>query len=93
MFQEEKQVSFFSSLSGKAIKLRLMLEEVLLNYQERLGKGREFSIQKKKLFGRIQVILNVTGEGFDPFSGDGSEEFHLLRRLHADVDIVTDWSY
>ncbi|WP_352397687.1 cation:dicarboxylase symporter family transporter [[Clostridium] aminophilum] len=81
------------SESGKAIKLRLMLEEVLLNYQERLGKGREFSIQKKKLLGRIQVILSVTGEGFDPFSGDGSEEFLLLRKLHADVDLVTDWSY
>jgi hypothetical protein len=57
------------------------------------GEGHEFSIQKKKMFGRIQVILNVSGEGFDPFVGDGSEEFLLLCKLHADENVISDWTY
>lgn len=75
------------------IRLRLMLEEVLLDYQKHFGEHQEFLLQKKKMLGTIQVIISVTGESVDPFSCNGDGELELLRKLHADLKNNGNWSY
>ena len=43
----EKYLSENNAESKESIRLRLMLEEVLIGYQKHFGENREFTVRKK----------------------------------------------
>ena len=78
---------------AESIRLRMMLEEVLLNYQAHFGDGETFSIRNKKVLGRLQVIVSLRGESFDPFADEEDGDLALLRKLNADSASTCVWAY
>ncbi len=52
------------------LKLCLILEESLIQYQEKFGEDREFSIRMKKWFSTPKIIVSLKGEPFNPLKND-----------------------
>lgn len=63
----------------KSLRLRMMLEEMLLNYQMRFGEEKKFSLETRKMFGRVRVVVSLTGESFDPFITEDDEDQAVLQ--------------
>lgn len=85
-------------ISGKTghvelIRLKLSLEEILLNYQAHLGRDTELTLKYKKLFGHRQVLVFLPGSSYDPFSSNEDEDQALLRRLTCHSSGTYKWSY
>ena len=77
----------------ESIRLRMMFEEVLLNYQASFGDGGTFALRTKKVLGRPQILVSLTGESFDPFADKEDGDLALLRKLNADSASTCIWSY
>lgn len=74
-----------------ALQNRLMLEELLLKYQEQFSVYCELTISEEKHLTGNSMVLRIKGESFDPFdeeSGSG-----LLNRLMANVGLAPIWTY
>lgn len=85
-------------ISGKTehmemIRLKLSLEEMLLNYQAHLGRNVEFTVKFKKMLGHRQVLVFLPGSSYDPFSCNEDEDQALLRRLTYNSSGTYKWSY
>ena len=62
-------VEFFreSKVSKKDLqKIGLLVEEVLLRYQEKFGEEQEFTLKSNKWFGAPKITIKLTGENYDP---------------------------
>ena len=77
----------------ETVRLSMMLEEALLDYQARFGEAVGFTLKTRKLMGRIQVAAQVPGESYDPFSSNEDEDNLLLRRLQVDSSSASNWSF
>ena len=58
-FLESSKVSHVES-----IRLKIMLEEILLSYQDYLGEDAPFSVKNKRMLRRAQIVVEVTGKPF-----------------------------
>ena len=77
----------------ESLRLRMMLEEVLLNYQAHFGEDKEFSLHTRKMSGQIRAVVSLTGERFDPFVIEDDEDLELLSRMTVDSHTDCMWSY
>ena len=77
---------------AEAIRLCMMVEEVLLDYQRRFGEDREFTMKLGKIFRRNEIIVQLNGERLDPFEEE-DPDLELLHRLRNLSDSSTGWSY
>ena len=77
---------------AEVIRLRLILEEILLNYRNRFGTDCQFSLKTVKVLGKPKITVQLTGESFNPFSSDESGETELLGRLRRLSDSTSSWS-
>ena len=59
------------------IKIPLLIEETLLQYQERFGDGIDFSLNLYTILGAYKIDLRVNCVRFNPFS-DANDEAQLL---------------
>ena len=59
------------------IKIPLLIEETLLQYQERFGDGIDFSLNLYTILGAYKIDLRVNCVRFNPFS-DANDETQLL---------------
>ena len=50
-----------------ALRLRLILEEALLNYMDFCPEGTLVSLRFSRSFGTIRISLKVEGDSMDPF--------------------------
>ena len=97
IYQARKTVEAF--LAGdridhrQAVRLCMTLEEALLNCQEHCGESTPFTLKTKKLLGRIQIVIQIAGESFDPFNNALDDDLNLLRKLNADAANTCAWSY
>ena len=48
------------------LKLRLLIEELLLIYRDALGEDSGFSVSTKEKQGDLCITINAEGEAFDP---------------------------
>ena len=71
------------------IKLRLLVEELLLTYRDALGEGSGFSVSAKEKRGDLFIDINVEGEEFDPMK----EPSLILMRILQDSFAAPLWSY
>ena len=76
----------------EALRTKLALEEVLLDYQAVLGEEKSFTIRCIKRFSVIRIEVSVAGEAFDPFS-KAREEDEVIRGLLAGIGLAPVWNY
>ena len=68
---EAEQFLSEANVDGKDIlRIRLAMEEALLNYQGALGENGSFSVRYVKRLGRLRIELSVPGLRYDPFAGE-----------------------
>lgn len=75
------------------LRIRLAMEETLLNYQEALGPEPVFSMKCVKRLGRLRVELCFPGRQLDPFAVEEEEESEILRGILAGMGIAPVWQY
>ena len=71
------------------LRLRLLLEELLLIYRDSLGEEVAFTLNLKEKGGDIRVILSVEGEETDPMQKPSP----ILLRILQDHYETPEWSY
>ena len=76
----------------EALRIKLALEEVLLEYQNAFGENENFTIKYIKRFSVIRVEVSVACESFDPFSKRG-DEYEVIRGLLAGIGLSPVWNY
>jgi len=77
------------------LRIRLGVEEALLNFKEFFGEDKDFDVRLGKLFGKVKVAISVAGERFDPFAmQDGeSDESVLMRSMLTTLGKRPTWTY
>ena len=73
------------------IRIRLAMEETLLNYQKILGETESFSQRCVKRLGRLRIELSVPGIRHDPFADEEDDE--ILRGILAGMGFAPVWQY
>lgn len=76
----------------EALRIRLTLEEALLQYQEKLGEDASFGLRLVKRLSSIRVELIVPGEAYDALENN-REEDEVIRGLLTGVGLAPAWSY
>lgn len=94
--QASEQVGTFLEAFGverrEALRIKLTFEEILLNYQEKLGQSAGFCVRCIKRFSAMRIELTVAGAPFDPLHRDG-EESDVMQGLLAGIGLAPTWSY
>ena len=76
----------------EALRIKLTFEEVLLNYQEKLGEDASFRIRLVKRFSSIRIEIIAAGESYDVLQ-NGDEEDDVIRGLLTGIGLVPAWTY
>ena len=71
------------------IKLRFLVEELLLIYRDALGGDSDFSVHMKEKRGDLFIVINAEGEAFDPMKDPSP----ILLRILQDSFAPPLWSY
>lgn len=77
--------------SRNTVRMRLMIEEVLIRYQKEFGADTALSLKRVRRFVRDSLVLTVEGRSCNPFSETDEQE--ILHRLLADAGIAPSWYY
>ena len=90
-----EQVTDFLTKDGSdtrnIMRTRLMIEEVLINYQMEFGEDTALTLKRTYQLFRDTLALTIEGRSYDPFSA--TEEQEILHRLLADIGIAPTWYY
>ena len=76
----------------EALRIKLILEEVLLKYQSKFGEEAAFRVRCVKRFPSIKTEVIVAGESYDPLN-QADEEDDVIRGLLAGIGLSPAWSY
>ena len=90
--QVEKAMISYGVERREALRIKLTLEEVLLEYQGKLGEAASFLVRCSRRFSAIRVEITVPGESFDPMD-KAEEDANVLRELLAGLGLAPAWSY
>lgn len=71
------------------LKLRLLVEELLLIYRDALGEDSMFSVRTDAKAGELFIVINAEGEEFDPIKDPSP----ILLRILQDSFAPPEWSY
>lgn len=74
------------------LRIKLMLEEVLLKYQEKKSEDSEYKIKCSKLFSSIKIEAVIPGEPYDPFENEDEDNL-LVQGLLAGIGLAPTWNY
>lgn len=74
------------------LRIRLMMEELLLQYQEHLGTEQvlQLTCAKRRFRSSVQIIIG--GESFNPLTA-GEETSGVLPAFLANMGIIPGWQY
>lgn len=90
--QVEKALVAYGVERREALRIKLTFEEVLLEYQEKLGEKASFCVRCSSRFSTIRVEVIVSGESFDPMD-KAEEDAIVMRELLARLGLAPAWSY
>ena len=76
----------------EALRIRLTLEEALLEYQARLGEEAKCRIKCTKRLSAVKVEIEVSGECFNPLE-NGNEDNTVINGLLAGLGLAPTHSY
>lgn len=81
------------SLNRKdVLRIRLIMEEILLQYQEFFGTDHVVSLLCSKRFSRHRVQLIIEGNSFNPHSA-GEETSGILESFLSNMGLIPTWQY
>ena len=80
--QVEKAMISYGVERREALRIKLTFEEVLLEYQGKLGEEASFLVRCSSRFSAIRVEITVPGESFDPME-KAEEDANVMRELLA----------
>lgn len=92
----EQVVLFLTDLKTEPknlLRIRLSVEELLLDWQDRFSSEALCRVKLGKQFGRPFIQLEVKGEPFDPFSQDTEDYGSYRARLLANMGLSPLYSY
>lgn len=92
----EKFLTEASVDKRNVLRFRLMFEEILLNYRDRFGEEKKFTLLCTMRFSRPRVVISVTGESFVPFAGSGNDGEHsgeLLRGMLETMGLAPSYRF
>lgn len=76
----------------EGLRIKLMLEEVLLNYRDKFGEEAEYKFRYIKRFFSQRIEIIVEGEAYNPFEGRDIEN-EVIGRMLAGVGLAPTWNY
>ena len=76
----------------EALRIKLTVEEVLLEYQSKFGEEAVFRVRLVKRFSSMKVEVIVPGESLNPLNKSGEED-DVIRGLLAGIGLAPSWSY
>ena len=91
-----EQVGKFLAKSGverrEALRIKLTLEEVLLEYQAKFGEETTYKLKCTRRLSAIKVEIEVTGEGFNPLEKEDADSA-VINGLLAGIGLAPTYSY
>ena len=90
----EEAEQFFSSANVEkkdSLRLLLLMEDILLTYQEKMGRESSFACRTVKQLGKIRIELRIPGISMDPFSVQ--EEDQMLHGILSGLGVAPVWQY
>ena len=88
----QELLSSIGTEKREIIRIRLLTEELLLNWQEKFGEEAEFTLSAGRRFGQYQITLTLRGDPCNPLTGD-EEKGNWYGRLTAELGLAPSWSY
>ena len=76
----------------EALRVKLTVEEVLLEYQSKFGEEAVFRLRLVKRLSSIRVELIVAGESYNALGSD-REEDDVIQGLLAGIGLAPSWNY
>ena len=76
----------------EALRIKLTVEEVLLEYQARFGENAAYKLKYTKRLSAIRVEIEVVGERFNPLENE-NENSVLINGLLAGIGLAPTHSY
>ena len=76
----------------EALRIKLTLEEILLEYQTKFGEDAIYKLKYKKRLSAIRVEIEVSGESFNPLETE-NENGILINGLLAGIGLAPTHSY
>ena len=76
----------------EALRTKLTLEEVLLEYQSKLGEEATFKVRLLKRLSSIKVEIIVEGESYNALVKN-SDEGDVIQGLLAGIGLAPTWNY
>jgi len=77
-----------------ALRLKLILEETMLDYMDFFPEGTTASLRFSRAFGALRVSMKVEGDSKDPFEQDDSSLTSVMGSLLANSGTLTQsWKY
>ena len=75
----------------EALRIKLTLEEILLEYQAKFGEEANFKVRCVKRLLTLKVELIVPGRVYNPLEKD--EEENVIHGILAGIGLAPTWSY
>ncbi|MBR0400864.1 MAG: cation:dicarboxylase symporter family transporter [Mogibacterium sp.] len=77
-----------------ALRLRFIIEEVLLNYRDFCSEGSDASLWFSVTFGRFRISLKIVGDRMDPFTEQDPSVTSVMGSMLANSDSLNRaWKY
>lgn len=81
-------------MEGKnLLRIRLLVEDLLLEWQEKFGREAECQIKMGKRFGRPYIQMELEGDTFNPLDKNTEDYGYYRDRLLASMGLAPIYSY
>lgn len=77
----------------KILRIRLLVEEILLNWLRHFGENTSIQIYTRKKLGNRQLILKLKGDKFNPLNLQDQQYDEYLTKLSESLGILPNYSY
>ena len=74
------------------LRIRLLLEETMLNYQDAMGTEAEFTLKCRQRMGNLKIELCFPGDSLDPFPKEEGDS-EIMRGILSQLGFAPAWQY
>lgn len=75
----------------ETLRIKLMLEEVLLRYRDKFGEDTQYIFRCVKKFFSQRIEIIIEGDSYNPFEEESDTV--MIQKLLAGVGLAPTWSY
>lgn len=77
----------------KGLRIRLLTEEILLNWMQHFGEDASIQVLTGKKFGNHQLIMRIKGDKFDPLTWQDAEYSEYLAHISESLGLLPTYHY